>query len=60
VEGKKTKKEGYRKEGKEECEEEVPNNPLSAEEQEPLEDGWFSNAPNRYVSLSSGRKSLKG
>jgi hypothetical protein len=37
----KTKKEEYKKEGKEECGEEAPNNQPCAEEEEHPEDGWF-------------------
>jgi hypothetical protein len=37
----KTKAEGLKVEAKETCEEELPDNPLCAEEEEPPEDGWF-------------------
>ncbi len=37
-----TKAEGHKKgEAEYNCEEDVPDNPPCAEEQEPLEDGWF-------------------
>jgi hypothetical protein len=37
----KTKAEGLKAEAKETCEEELPDNPPCAEEDEPMEDGWF-------------------
>jgi hypothetical protein len=37
----KTKAEGLKVEAKETCEEELPDNPPCAEEDEPPEDGWF-------------------
>jgi hypothetical protein len=60
AEEKTKKKDTGREGGKEECEEEVPDNPLYAEEQEPPEDGWFClKCPKLPCQFVQGQEELE-
>jgi hypothetical protein len=59
-----TKAKGLKVEAAEKCEEELPDNPPSAEEDEPPEDGWFcphcSASPCQFLQWQEGLERIVG